>query len=59
MAKISRAQYADLYGPTTGDKIRIGDTELYIEIEKDLRVYGEEAVPMRRAGALQMPMSTS
>ena len=44
MAKISRAQYADLYGPTTGDKIRLGDTELYIEIEKDLRVYGEEAV---------------
>lgn len=44
MAKISRQQYADLYGPTTGDKIRLGDTNLYIEIEKDLRVYGEEAV---------------
>lgn len=44
MAKISRAQYADLYGPTTGDKIRLGDTDLYIEIEEDLRVYGEEAV---------------
>ena len=44
MAKISRAQYADLYGPTTGDKIRLGDSDLYIEIEKDLRVYGEEAV---------------
>ena len=44
MAKISRQQYADLYGPTTGDKIRLGDTDLYIEIEKDLRVYGEEAV---------------
>lgn len=44
MAKISRQQYADLYGPTVGDKIRLADTNLYIEIEKDLRVYGEEAV---------------
>lgn len=44
MAKISRKQYSDLYGPTTGDKIRLADTDLYIEIEKDLRVYGEEAV---------------
>lgn len=44
MAKISRQQYSDLYGPTTGDKVRLGDTNLYIEIEKDLRVYGEEAV---------------
>ncbi|MDH5856295.1 urease subunit alpha [Lampropedia aestuarii] len=44
MAKISRQQYADLYGPTTGDKIRLADTDLFIEIEKDLRVYGEEAV---------------
>ncbi|MEW5423020.1 urease subunit alpha [Amorphus sp. 3PC139-8] len=44
MATISRRQYSDLFGPTTGDKIRLGDTDLYIEIEKDLRVYGEEAV---------------
>lgn len=44
MPKISRQQYSDLFGPTTGDKIRLGDTDLYIEIEKDLRVYGEEAV---------------
>lgn len=44
MAKISRQQYSDLYGPTTCDKVRLGDTDLYIEIEKDLRVYGEEAV---------------
>ena len=44
MSKISRRQYSDLYGPTTGDKIRLTDTDLYIEIEKDLRVYGEEAV---------------
>jgi urease subunit alpha len=45
MAKISRHQYADLYGPTLGDKVRLGDTDLYVEIEKDLRgPYGEEAV---------------
>ena len=44
MANISRRQYADLYGPTTGDKIRLGDTNLYIEIEQDLRVYGEEVI---------------
>ena len=44
MAKISRRQYADLYGPTTGDKIRLSDTDLYIEIEKDLRVYGDEVI---------------
>lgn len=44
MAKISRQQYSDLYGPTTGDKIRLADTDLYIEIEQDLRIYGEEAV---------------
>lgn len=44
MAKITRQQYAELYGPTVGDKIRLADTNLYVEIEKDLRVYGEEAV---------------
>ena len=37
MSKISRAQYADLFGPTTGDKVRLGDTDLYVEIEKDMR----------------------
>lgn len=42
MTQISRSQYADLFGPTVGDKIRLGDTELYIEIEKDLRVFGDE-----------------
>ncbi|WP_435017677.1 urease subunit alpha [Tundrisphaera sp. TA3] len=42
MSKISRKQYADLYGATVGDKIRLGDTDLFIEIEKDLRVYGDE-----------------
>jgi len=44
MSKISRHQYADLFGPTTGDKIRLGDTDLYVEIEKDMRVYGDELV---------------
>ncbi|HEY2646357.1 MAG TPA: urease subunit alpha [Candidatus Acidoferrales bacterium] len=41
--KIPRRQYADLYGPTTGDRIRLADTELFIEIEKDLSTPGEEA----------------
>ena len=44
MSRISRKQYADLYGPTTGDKIRIADTDLYVEVERDLRVLGDEAV---------------
>src|SRR5215217_5252541 len=41
--KISRIKYASMYGPTTGDKVRLGDTELFIEIEKDFTVYGDEA----------------
>ena len=41
--KIPRRQYADLYGPTTGDRVRLADTELFIEIEKDLTTAGEEA----------------
>src|SRR5713101_6871744 len=41
--KIPRRQYADLYGPTTGDRVRLADTELFIEIEKELTVPGEEA----------------
>ncbi len=40
--RISRAAYAGMYGPTTGDRVRLGDTDLYIEVEKDLTVYGEE-----------------
>ena len=39
MAKISRAAYADMYGPTTGDKVRLADTELFIEVENDLTTY--------------------
>ncbi|TGQ06923.1 urease subunit alpha [Mesorhizobium sp. M2E.F.Ca.ET.219.01.1.1] len=42
MARISRAAYAQMYGPTVGDKVRLADTELFVEVEKDLTVYGEE-----------------
>ena len=41
--KIPRRQYADLYGPTTGDRVRLADTELFIEIERDLTTPGDEA----------------
>jgi len=41
-ASISRAAYADMFGPTTGDKVRLADTELFIEVERDLTTYGEE-----------------
>ncbi len=40
--KINKTKYANMYGPTTGDKIRLGDTEIIIEIEKDYTVYGDE-----------------
>jgi urease subunit alpha len=41
-ARISRAAYAQMFGPTVGDKVRLADTELFIEVEKDLTTYGEE-----------------
>ena len=44
MTEISRQEYAGLFGPTVGDKIRLGDTELFIEVERDLRVLGDEAI---------------
>ena len=44
MVEISRARYAALYGPTTGDQVRLGDTDLWIEVERHLTVGGEEAV---------------
>ena len=44
MTEISRQEYAGLFGPTVGDKIRLGDTALLIEIERDLRVLGDEAI---------------
>ena len=40
--KISRSAYADMYGPTTGDRLRLADTDLIIEVEHDLTHYGEE-----------------
>lgn len=41
-ARISRAAYADMFGPTTGDKVRLADTSLIVEVEKDFTIYGEE-----------------
>ena len=40
--KMSRAAYASMFGPTTGDKVRLADTELFVEVEKDYTTYGEE-----------------
>ncbi|MGB5677478.1 MAG: amidohydrolase family protein, partial [Gammaproteobacteria bacterium] len=42
MVKINRQAYAEMFGPTTGDKVRLADTELWIEVEKDFTVYGDE-----------------
>ena len=42
MVKISRATYAQMYGPTVGDKVRLADTDLIIEVERDFTIYGEE-----------------
>jgi urease subunit alpha len=42
MATIDRTAYADMYGPTTGDRVQLGDTALTIEVEKDHTIYGEE-----------------
>ena len=44
MATISRQEYNNLFGPTVGDRIRLGDTDLYVEIERDLRGGGDEVV---------------
>nr|2MM8_A Chain A, Urease [Canavalia ensiformis] len=41
---IPREEYANKYGPTIGDKIRLGDTDLIAEIEKDFALYGDESV---------------
>src|SRR3954466_7905447 len=40
--KINRSVYADMFGPTTGDRVRLADTDLIIEVERDFTVYGEE-----------------
>ena len=42
MARISRAAYVDMYGPTVGDRVRLADTDLFIEVEKDFAIPGEE-----------------
>src|SRR5512134_3487458 len=42
--RISRARYAALYGPTAGDRVRLGDTGLVLEVERDLTSYGDECV---------------
>ncbi len=41
-ARITRADYAAMFGPTTGDRVRLADTELFVEVEKDFTTYGEE-----------------
>jgi len=62
-ARISRATYADMYGPTTGDRVRLADTDLIIEVERDLTTYGEEVkfgggkVIRDGMGQSQMPRS--
>src|SRR5437868_320711 len=40
--QITRQTYADIYGPTTGDRVRLADTSLYLQVEKDLTHYGDE-----------------
>ncbi len=42
MARLSRGAYADMYGPTVGDRVRLADTELFAAVEQDLTIYGEE-----------------
>ncbi|MDK3072906.1 urease subunit alpha [Sedimentitalea sp. JM2-8] len=44
MVEITREAYASLYGPTTGDRIRLADTELFVEVEKDYTIYGDEVL---------------
>lgn len=42
MVEISRQAYAEMYGPTVGDRVRLGDTALWVEVEQDHTIYGEE-----------------
>jgi len=42
MLELSRKEYVDLFGPTVGDKVRLADTELFVEVERDYTVYGDE-----------------
>ncbi|MBP1968597.1 urease subunit alpha [Virgibacillus natechei] len=60
--KMSRDQYAQMYGPTTGDSVRLADTDLFIQVEKDFTKYGEEVVfgggKVIRDGMGQHPLIT-
>ena len=40
--KLNRHAYVEMFGPTTGDRVRLADTDLIIEVEKDFTIYGEE-----------------
>jgi urease subunit alpha len=42
--RISRSQYSEMFGPTVGDRVRLGDTDLWAEVEEDLLVHGDECV---------------
>jgi urease subunit alpha len=42
MSRIDRRAYAEMFGPTTGDRVRLGDTELWVEVERDFTIYGDE-----------------
>ncbi len=42
MSRVDREAYAEMYGPTVGDRVRLADTELWIEVEEDRTVFGEE-----------------
>ena len=65
MASIDRNSYAQMFGPTTGDRVRLGDTELWIEVEKDFTTYGDEVkfgggkVIRDGMGQSQLPSSQS
>lgn len=63
MKKISRKEYASYYGPTTGDKIRLADTSLWVEVENDYTVYGDELIfgggKVIRDGMGQHPTATA
>ena len=60
--QMSRRQYADMFGPTVGDAVRLADTELFIEIEKDFTTYGDEVKfgggKVIRDGMGQHPLAT-
>lgn len=60
--QMSRQQYADMFGPTVGDQVRLGDTSLFIEVEKDYTTYGDEVKfgggKVIRDGMGQHPLAT-